>query len=237
VFLFPVFLDLAGRACLVAGGGQVGRDKARSLLEAGAAVTVVEPEPDAALLDLASSWPALRVIPRPFVEDDCGGCALVFACTGDAAVDASVLAAAAASGAPACASGSGGEEGDFSCGALLRRGDLCVAVSSGGSSPTLAAAARDRVAAVIGEEFAMAASMLSTLREELRRDVPDVRARRDAMRAAVGGGLVELLEAGHYDEAGTLVTATLVNAKVVNAKGAASKGQGKTPKETGSCTR
>lgn len=223
VFLFPVFLDLAGRACLVAGGGAVGRDKALSLLEAGAAVTVVDPDPAPALLAMASAWPALRVEPRAFDREDCEGSALVFACTGNAAVDAAVLEAAAFHGAPACASGSGVDEGDFSCGAMLRRGQVCVAVSSGGASPTLAALARDRAASVVSQEFGVAAALLARLRDELRREVPDSKARREAMRHAAGAGLVELLEAGHQAEAEAMLADVLA--------GARAKGQGAAVKE------
>lgn len=145
--------------------------------------------------------------------DDCDGRALVFACTGDARVDEAVLEAASAHGAPSCASGSGGREGDFSCGAILRRGEVCVAVSSAGASPTLAAMARDRVAAVVGEEFAMAASMLAALREQLQQEVGDWRVRRDTMRAVIDGGLVEMLEAGHYAQAEAIVTGALATAR------------------------
>lgn len=212
VRLFPVFLDLHGRACLVAGGGRVGVDKARALLDAGAAVTVVDPAPTAALRELAASAAHLRVEARPFAGDDCAGQALVFACTGDARVDAAVLEAASDHGAPACASGSGGDDGDFSCGAILRRGDVCVAVTSGGASPGLAAMARDRAASVVGEEFAMAASMLASLRAELQQRVQDPGLRRDAMRSALATGLVELLEAGHYAEAEAVVAGALASA-------------------------
>jgi precorrin-2 dehydrogenase/sirohydrochlorin ferrochelatase len=226
VALFPVFLDLEGRAVLVAGGGGVGLEKARSLLDVGADITVVDPFPSAELSGLAEAAPGLRVLPKPFVETDCDGCCLVFACTGDPAVDADVLAAARRRGIPAC-SASDGEEGDLVCGAVLRRGDLCLAVSSAGASPSLAALARDRAAGVIGDEFATATAMLAALRRDLRREVPAGRVRRTAMRAAAL--LLERLEAG--DEAGARELLARVREQALR-EGSESGSQ-----EAGRCTR
>ena len=50
--LFPIFLKLEGRRCLVVGGGQVGAQKIAGLLEAGAQVTVVDPSPAAVAREL-----------------------------------------------------------------------------------------------------------------------------------------------------------------------------------------
>lgn len=164
--LFPAFFDLAGRACLVAGGGRVGLDRARALIAAGAAVVVVDPSPSAEILaEAAASGGTLSIEPRPFRAGDCRGRLLVFACTGIAAVDDEVAADATAAGALCCRAD--GARADFTMGAVLRRGDLCVAVSSGGASPALAAEARDRAAEAIGEEYGQAAVLLGALRREL----------------------------------------------------------------------
>jgi precorrin-2 dehydrogenase/sirohydrochlorin ferrochelatase len=164
--LFPAFFDLAGRACLVAGGGRVGLDRARALVAAGATVLVIDPAPSAELLaEAAAPGARLSLEPRSFRADDCRGRFLVFACTGTAEVDGAVAAAATAAGALCCRAD--GVAADFTTGAVLRRGDLCVAVSSGGASPALAADARDRAAEAIGEEYGEAAVLLGALRREL----------------------------------------------------------------------
>jgi precorrin-2 dehydrogenase/sirohydrochlorin ferrochelatase len=202
VQLFPVFLDLARRPCLVVGGGAVGRHKAAALAAAGATVLVVDPSPPASLLSLAGTEPAVTVEAREFRDGDCAGRILVFACTENEGVNAAVAAAAAAHGALCCRADGGG---DFSTGALLRRGEFCVAVSSGGSSPGLAVHARDRIAVVVGDEFGVAARLLRALRERLRGRVPEASARASALRSVQVADLLEALRAGDEGAARTLV--------------------------------
>lgn len=191
--LFPAFFHLADRSCLVVGGGRVGLERAKSLVAAGAAVVVVDPAPSAALL--AESGACLAVEARAFREGDCRGRFLVFACTGVPAVDEGVAAAARAAGA--LCSRADAVAADFSTGAVLRRGRLCLAVSSGGSSPVLAVEARDRAAEVVGPEFGDAARLLGELRATLR-------ARGARRSEAMGGAFVrEVLAAlGRGDAAG-----------------------------------
>lgn len=209
---FPLFLDLSRRACLVVGGGAVGCDKARQLAAAGAAVLVIEPEPSAELLELACGSPAISVAPRAFAPGDSRGRLLVFTCTDDEAANASAAGDAAVCGALCCRA-DGGEGGDFSTGALLRRGGLCVAVSSAGSSPALAAAARDRIEPVIGVEFADAAEMLGRLRRELQCAAVDVHTRRAALREAATGELLAALRAGRHADAEAVIARALRGAK------------------------
>jgi uroporphyrin-III C-methyltransferase / precorrin-2 dehydrogenase / sirohydrochlorin ferrochelatase len=88
---FPLFLDLRGRRVVVVGGGAVGSRRAGGLLEAGATVVVVDPDP-------AEHLPGVDVIRRRFAVDDLDGCVLVFACTDDPVVNAAVAAAAVVRG-------------------------------------------------------------------------------------------------------------------------------------------
>ena len=200
--LFPVFLDLAHRPCLVVGGGTVGCDKAAGLAAAGAYVLVVDPSPSAGVLALAAVEGGMVVEARAFEEGDCAGRVLVFACTDDERVNAAVARAAAARAVLCCRADGGG---DFSTGALLRRGEVCVAVSSGGASPVLAAEARDRIAAVVGDEFGVAAQLLGTLRERLRGSVADASARARALGGNLVGDLLEAVRDGRAAAAAALV--------------------------------
>jgi precorrin-2 dehydrogenase/sirohydrochlorin ferrochelatase len=226
---FPIFLDLGGRGCLVVGGGSVGCAKAKRLMEAGAEVLVVDPAPSPALKELALSGFPLRLEARAFRPEDCDSRLLVFACTDDPAVNASVAAAASARRVLCCradavsATSPEDQRGNFTSGAVLRRGALCVAVTSGGAAPGLAAAVRDRIATVIGEEFGEAAEMLSGLREGLAAgdaaDLSDAAGRLDAagrskaLRDVLAAGLVELLREGRRNEAAALVDRAIAAAR------------------------
>jgi precorrin-2 dehydrogenase/sirohydrochlorin ferrochelatase len=205
--LFPVFFDLAGRTCLVAGGGRVGLDKARALVAAGATVVVIDPSPSTEILaEAAASGGMLSLEARAFRAADCRGCFLVFACTGIAAVDDEVAAAAAGAGALCCRAD--GAPGDFTTGAVLRRGDLCVAVSSGGASPALAAEARDRAAEAIGEEYGEAALLLGGLRRQL-----DAGERSDVLRGGLVRDVLAALRRGDAARAEAFVEEALATAR------------------------
>ena len=149
---FPAFLDLRERPCLVVGGGAIGERKARELLACHASVTVVSPCLTAELQTLAQTdrlvWRA-----RTFLRSDVRRCALVIAATGIPAVDTAVAAEARRRGVlvnavdwPA--------QCDFIFGSILRRGELQIAVSTGGRSPALAREIRRRLEPMFGPEYA-----------------------------------------------------------------------------------
>lgn len=198
--LFPVFLHLEGRRCLVVGGGNVGLARSRALLGAGAEVRVVDPFPSPGLRALADEVPGLRLEVRCFEAGDCKTMTLVFACTDRPEINAEVVAAARLDGVLACRADDG-EEGDFTNGATLRRGEVCLAVASGASSPALSARVRDRIAETIGEEYGEAAALLGGL----RRRTGSGAGRRRLLAQVLDEGLVELLGEGRRDEALALV--------------------------------
>jgi siroheme synthase-like protein len=129
----PVNLRLAGRRCLVVGGGAVARRKARSLANAGAVLTVVAPS-------IAASMPG-RLVRRAFRPGDVAHALLVICATDDEVLNARVAKACNVRGIlvnvvdrPSLCS--------VTFPATLRRGALAIAVSTGGASPAIAKAVR-----------------------------------------------------------------------------------------------
>lgn len=159
---YPVYLDLRGRSCVVVGGGEVASRKVESLLAAGARVTVVSPALTPALAALAETHEILHHA-RPYRHGDLAGAALAYAATGDEAVHADVAAEAASAGAwlnvvdrPQLCS--------FIVPAVVTRGPVSVAVSTGGASPALARRLRETLERAIGPEYGLAATILGKLR-------------------------------------------------------------------------
>ena len=149
---YAAFLDLRDRRCLVVGGGAVAERKVEALLDAGALVVVVSPTLTPALGALAGEG-LVEGRARRFRRHDVRGCALVVAATGIVAVDDAVATAARRWRAlvnvvdrPAAC--------DFIVPSVLRRGDLQIAVSTGGKSPALAREIRRRLEAEVGEDYA-----------------------------------------------------------------------------------
>jgi precorrin-2 dehydrogenase / sirohydrochlorin ferrochelatase len=148
VVLYPIFLDLSGRRCVVVGGGEVANRKARKLLQARARVVVISPEIKPELESVA-----VEVYRRPYREGDLEGAYLAFAATDSREVNAAVGREAKERGVPVNVADQP-SEGDFALPSTLRRGRLQVAVSTGGASPTLARRIRDELEGVFGPEWA-----------------------------------------------------------------------------------
>jgi len=157
VVLYPIFLDLDGRRCVVVGGGEVASRKARKLLQARAGVVVISPEITPELESVA-----VEVHRRPYKEGDLEGAYLVFAATDSREANAAVAREAKERGIPVNVADRP-RDGDFALPATLRRGGLQVAVSTGGASPTLARRIKDRLEEMFGPEWA-------GIVEELERD-------------------------------------------------------------------
>ena len=134
--LFPMFLKLAGRRCLVIGAGAVAESKIESLLTAGAQVHVIAPCATRSIQRWGSesriSWEA-----RVFAPSDLEGVTLVIAATDSPAVNEHVFEEARRRGI-LCNSVDDPEHCDFYCAAVARRGPLQIAISTGGNSPALA---------------------------------------------------------------------------------------------------
>jgi siroheme synthase-like protein len=140
---YPIFLDLRHQPVLIVGAGKVALRKARGLLEAGARVTVVAPEWEREFDSLP-----VRMVARRFRTSDVAGAALVFAATDDRRTNHRVGIAARGKGIFANIADSAAEC-DFVVPARVVRGNLQIAVSTGGENPRLAADLRKRLEEIL----------------------------------------------------------------------------------------
>jgi len=136
---YPVFLDLQDRPVLVVGAGKVALRKTKGLLDAGARVTVVAPVCLPDFEDLP-----LRLVRRPFRPSDLAGATLVFAATNDRRVNHRIRLAAKTRGIFANIADSAAEC-DFIVPARVQRGDVHIAISTGGKSPRISADLRRKL--------------------------------------------------------------------------------------------
>lgn len=155
-------LRIAGRLCVVVGGGAVATRKALPLLAAGAQVRVVSPRLSPQLRTLASD-DQLDWHEREYAPGDVQGALLVFAATNNAAVNRQVALDAHAAGALVNVADAP-QRGDFSVPATLRRGDLGIAVTTSGTVPGYARRLRDLLAATLGPEFGEALRLYAVAR-------------------------------------------------------------------------
>lgn len=142
--ILPVCLLMAGKPCLVVGGGPIAARKAGHLLEADADVTVVSPDVGKDIQTLAHAG-KVRLTSRAFAESDLDGKCLVFAATDNEAVNRHVIEACQRRGILCSAADSNWPRGDFVMPATCRKNGLVVTVSTGGRSCRQARIVKDRI--------------------------------------------------------------------------------------------
>jgi precorrin-2 dehydrogenase / sirohydrochlorin ferrochelatase len=150
---YPIFLDLRGRPCLVVGGGEVATRKIDGLLSAGADVTVISPEVTDAIAAHAQAK-NLRHFRRRYQEGDLKGYFLVYAATGAPEVDLHMAVEANMEGVLL-------DVGDrpvlcsFMTPAVVQRGDLAIAISTGGKFPGFARRVTRKIEALINPQHSI----------------------------------------------------------------------------------
>ncbi len=202
---YPANLVVAGRRCVVVGGGRIAARKIEALLDAGAEVHVVAPS----LSGDVRAWRdagRLTVSERPFVAADLDGAWLATTATDDPDVNRAVFVAGeerrvfvnAADDPRHCS---------FTLMSIVRRGDIVVAIGTNGRSPALATYLKDHVSTEMGPEYATLLEILSEAREELRgagrsSETAD-------WRRALDSGILDLIRAGREREAKELLRSCL----------------------------
>ena len=177
--LFPIFLKLTGRPCVVVGAGRIAASKIDSLCAAEARVTVIAPEADARIAEMSESG---KIVwhQRAYATGDLAGQFLAVAATSDAAVNRAVFAEAEAAGIlvnavddpPFC---------DFYFPSVVRRGDLQIAISTAGASPALAQRLRKEIDALLPLDAGEWLAELGNLRQEILQREPANEARRELL--------------------------------------------------------
>jgi precorrin-2 dehydrogenase/sirohydrochlorin ferrochelatase len=163
--LFPIFLKLTGRPCVVVGAGNIAEGKIESLLQAEAQVTVIAPH----ALPRVQEWAAsgqLNWMEREYRQGDLAGAFLAVAGTATPEVNRAVFAEAVASGVlcnavddpPFC---------DFYFPSVVRRGELQIAISTAGESPALAQRLRKEINAQLPLDTGEWLQELGRLRREV----------------------------------------------------------------------
>jgi precorrin-2 dehydrogenase/sirohydrochlorin ferrochelatase len=163
-----IFVNLTGQPVVVVGGGAVAERKVRSLLESAAAVKVIAPEATPQIREWARSR-TVTWIEREYRRGDLGEARLAYAATDQAEVNQALAADARearvfvnVADRPALC--------DFYAPAVVRRGDLTIAVSTGGTSPALARRIREELEERFGPQFETALDELRDVRERTREE-------------------------------------------------------------------
>lgn len=196
----PIFLDLRGKNALVVGGSDPAVRKASLLLSAGAWVTVVSPEPLAAAFNELRHTDRLIHRQEPFHASHLNDMDIVFAASGDEALDRQVYEAARARHLPVnvvdrpqlCS---------FIMPSIIDRSPVVVAVSSGGEAPVLSRLLRARLETLIPAAYGRLAALAGRFKDRVRKRFPTSEARRKFWEKALLSPIAEMVFAGREQEA------------------------------------
>ena len=186
----PVMLRVAGRRCVIVGGGAVAARRARALLAAGAGVTVVAPYIDAGL-DL----PGVRRVERAYEPGDLAGAFLVVVATDDDAINEAVAGEAAERGVLVNRADDAAA-GDVTVMASGKAGPVTVAVDSGGGSAAAAKAMRDELLTALDPAWPALLQAVKRMRERVRQEVTDPAERSRRLRRLTDAGARAAFAAG-----------------------------------------
>jgi len=205
---YPVFLDLRDCPCLVVGGGGIALRKIEGLVAAGARVRVVATE-------IQAMPEGVACVLRAFETQDLDGMRLVIAATDDRRLNAIVAQQARARGLWVNAVDDPAEC-SFILPALVRRGDLVVAISTGGQSPLLARRIKEQLEQLFGPEYGELAALLGELRrqwlEDPRTEPLSYEQRRDVWEDILDLPLVQWMQEGRRDDVMQAVKERLMKA-------------------------
>ena len=160
--LYPINLDIDGKACVVIGGGEVALRKIRGLLAAGARVKVIAPEVCAEVEELAQRG-EITLTRENFSEDMLGDELILIAATDNPEVNR--RAAQAKNILVNVVEGAGG---NFNVPSTIRRGELLLTISTGANSPAFSKFIRQMLEAELDENFGAGLEIISRWRRELK---------------------------------------------------------------------
>ena len=199
----PIFYRIAGKHCLVVGGGAIAARKVELLLKAGGIVRLVAIDTGPRIDELARQG-AIEIVKREFRDADIDGMTCVIAATDDGVLNRQVSRLAQAAEIPVNVVDNP-ELCSFITPAMVDRSPLQIAVSSGGASPVMTRMLRSRLESMVPGAFGDLARLAESLREEVKRSLTDVDARRRFWEDVLDGQVAELVFAGRDADAQALL--------------------------------
>jgi precorrin-2 dehydrogenase/sirohydrochlorin ferrochelatase len=162
---YPVFWNITGKKCVVVGGGEVAERKVKRLLECGAKVFVISSRltPELARLNEKNM---ISHVAKEYSVEQIYGAALVIGATDDEKTNTAIASDARNKGILVNIVDDP-QKCDFILPSLVERGDLTIAISTGGKSPALARYLREEFETAYGEEYRILLDILGSLRAKM----------------------------------------------------------------------
>lgn len=212
---YPVNLDIHNRHCLVVGGGAVGTRKVSTLVQCGAHVTVVSLEYTAELRKLSQAG-TIQIRQRAYRASDLAGMFLVIGATSDQTLNQTISQDAEKKNM-LCNIADVPQACNFILPAIIRRGDLIIAVSTSGNSPAFAKKLRRELEKQFGEEYATLLKLMGAIRKKLLAEAHEPEAHKHLFEQLLDGGLLEMIQQNKMEAVNALLLKILGQGYIVEA--------------------
>lgn len=204
---YPVYLELRDQPCIVMGGGKLAEEKVVGLLAVHAKVTVISSNITLHLQQLADEKQIIY-IPRAYQHGDLVDAFMIICATDQSDINHQVWEEASAAhklvnvvdDTPHC---------NFIAPAILRKGDLTIAISTSGKAPALAVRLKERLQKELGSEYAHFLELAGHLRGPLANHIPDFATRKKLWYEIVDSGILEILAQGDEAKAIAMISETV----------------------------
>lgn len=204
---YPAFINLINKKVIVVGGGSVAARKVRSLIKAGASVTVISPVLKEGLARLKAEG-KIQHRQRTFQKGDLRGAFVVIAATSDEQTNRKVARDAEhlinVTSIP--------DEGNFIVPSLIKRGPLMIAISTEGASPAVSKAIRKEIEKNYDREFIRYLRFVELIRKKAMKMIPDSKKREKFLKYLASEPIVNALRNKGFNEASQKVLAALEKA-------------------------
>ena len=205
--LYPIFLNLKGKDCVVIGGGKVAERKVLSLIDTGAKVLVISPRLSPVLKSLVEKG-TITHRQRKYVKGDLQDAFLAISATDNKNINESVSEEA-------------GEKRvflnvvdipklcDFLVPSVVQQGDLLIAISTCGKSPALAKKIRKELEEKFGWEYGVFLDLLGAIRLRLLTKSHDKIYNKGLFLKIISSNLLEFIREGKENEVDRILTGVL----------------------------
>ncbi len=204
---YPVNLDIKSRNCLVIGGGPVGTRKVKTLIKCGALVTVVSLEFEKELEALAKTE-SVTLKNRTYHSSDMKNVFLVIGATSNRELNRQINADANRLNI-LCNIADVPEVCNFILPAIVKRGDLMIAISTSGNSPAFAKKIRKDLEKQFGHEYAEFLKLMGAIRKKLLSEAHEPEAHKHLFEKLIDNNLVKLIKDQKKDKINRLLQNTL----------------------------
>jgi precorrin-2 dehydrogenase/sirohydrochlorin ferrochelatase len=204
---YPVNLDIQNRECLVVGGGSVGKRKILTLLECGARVTVVSPRISVEILGLSEGH-CITLKERNYRSSDLEGILLVIGATDNEKVNQQISKDATEAGI-LCNIVDRPQECTFVLPAIVKQGDLVIAISTSGKSPAFAKRLRQKLSGDFGPEYGKFLDLMGAIRQRLLQKGKSPEEHKHIFEQLIDEGLLKLVKHNNGKQIDTLLKKVL----------------------------